>query len=225
MNNIRKIVLLSALLIFGSSVTASALSLPGSAISDDEQGVSAPRVIHAQVPNELTQDMIQDIRKNGRFWTATKEYVLQNIEQLEDFANFLKPKYSSFKLTQSSFMTNGELHYLILENHFSGSINPKYESARPEATGPQWIGHCMEHSRLIFKEQDLAPAKPLTVAPKVEEQEIGFGTASSVQVPMSNDSSSEDAVKAMIIRNLSETYKSNPEALEKAFVAFFANLK
>ncbi|MBX9621569.1 MAG: hypothetical protein K2X28_06045 [Alphaproteobacteria bacterium] len=47
----------------------------------------------------------------------------------------------------------------------------------------------------------------------------------ALQAAMSSGSSSEDAIKAMIIRSLTETYKSDPEALGKAMAAFLANLK
>jgi hypothetical protein len=224
MINIRKILLLSALLMSASSITA-----PTYAMIDDE-GDSAARATHAQLPYELTLDMIPEIRKHGSFLTTAKEYILQNPDQLESFANYLNPdQYSSFARYQSSYAAYGELNYLIQENGFSRYLNPNYDPARPEETGPEWIedGHSMELSRLIFKEQErtFAPAKPLAVAPKVEEKEVESGAASSVQAPVSSDSSSEDAVKAMIIRSLTETYKSDPKALGEALAAFLTNLK
>jgi hypothetical protein len=224
MINTRKILLLSALLMSASSITA-----PTYAMNADEDAVQAPRVTHAQVPHELTPDMIPEIRKNGSFLTAAKEYVLQNTtEQLESFASYLNPdQYYSFPRYQSSYSDyNGLLNYYIQESGCSRYPNPNYDPARPEETGPEWIedAYSMELSRLIFKEQDLAPAKPLAVAPKVEEQEIGSGAASSVQATMSNSSSEGDA-RTMIIRSLTETYKSDPEALGKALAAFLANLK
>ena len=224
MINIRKIVLLSALLMSASSLVA-----PTYAMNDDEQGVLAPRFTHAQTPRELTQDMIPEIRQHGSFLTVAKEYVLQNPDQLESFASYLNSDpYCSLPRSQYSYEDyTGLLNYYIQESGGSQRRNPDYDPARPEETAPEWLDdvYSMELSRLIFKEQDPAPAKPLAVASKVEEKEVESGAASSVQAPVSSDLSSEDAVKAMIISSLTETFKSDPEALGKALAAFLANLK
>ena len=214
MINTRKILLLSALLISASSITA-----PSYAMNADEDVVQAPRAIHAGIPGQLTPDMIQDIRKNGSFLTAAKEYVLQNPDQLDMFENYLNPDYSSLSFPRhlSSYMDYSGLNYYIQEAGGSRYPNPNYDPARPEETGPEWIedAYSMELSRLIFKEQDPASAKLLAVAPKVEEQEIGSGAASSVQVPMSSDSSSE-VDSDMAIKSLFEQHGHDLPALQKA---------
>jgi hypothetical protein len=223
--NIRKIVLLSALLMSASSITA-----PAHAMLDDGEGLSAPRVVHAHIPIILTQDMIPEIRQHRNFFAAKAEWALLNPEKLDSFASYLNLKpgqYDSFSYSQRSAMRYTLLHYCI-DQHFSSRYpNPNYNSARPEETEPEWIEmeSVTEVSRLTFEMKDLTPPKPLAVAPIVEEKEVESGAASSVQAPVSSDSSSEDAVKAMIIRSLTETYKSDPEALGKAMAAFLANLK
>lgn len=205
MINIRKIVLFSALLLSASSITA-----PMHAMIDDKGDVvQAARVIHAQTPYELTQDMISEIRQHGSFLAAAKEYVLQNPEQLEAFASCLNPDpYYPFYRHQSSYMDyTGLLNYYIQESGGgSQRRNPDYDPTRPEETGPEWIddGYSMELSRLIFKEQDPAPAKSLGLVPKVEEQESGSVATSSMQASSSADPSHEvdpeTAIKVLIER-------------------------
>lgn len=181
MINVRKIVLLSALLMSASSLVA-----PTYAMNDDEQRVSAPRVIHATTPYELTQDVISEVRQHGSFLAVAKEYVLQNPEQLESFSNYLTPEpYYPFYRHQYSYADYNGLNYYIQESGGSQRRNPDYDPERPVETGPEWIddGYCIELAKLTFKEQDPAPAKPLAVAPIVEEKEVESGAASSVQAP------------------------------------------
>ena len=171
MINIRKIVLLSALLMSASSITA-----PAHAMSDDGEGLSAPRVVHAHIPIILTQDVISELKKHGSFFIATEEWVLQNPEQLESFESY------SFPFTQQSYMDNtGLLNYYFEEPRASRYPNPDYDPARPVETGPEWFDelYYMEYAKLIFKKQNPASAKPLAVAPIVEEKEVESGAASS----------------------------------------------
>lgn len=185
MINIRKIVLFSALLLSASSITA-----PMYAIGDDEQSILAPRVTHAKIPYELTPDMISDIKQHGSFLAAAKEYVLQNPENLEYFADCLNfdATYCPFYHHQSSYTDYSELLTYYIEEFGDACFpNPNFDPERPEETGPEWIGeqYSRELSRLIFKKQDPAPAKPLAVAPIVEEQESESIAASSMQAPSS----------------------------------------
>ncbi|MBX9787126.1 MAG: hypothetical protein K2Y08_07295 [Alphaproteobacteria bacterium] len=158
MINIRKIVLLSALLMSASSITA-----PTYAMNDDEQYVSAQRFIYGGIPHELTPDVISEIRQYGSFLTAEKEYVLQNHSELEKFLNYLNLipyKYSpSSPFSPYSPYFHGPytgpkgLCYLI-QKESASRYNPNYDSARPEETGPEWIeGEIEELSVLTFKEQ------------------------------------------------------------------------
>ena len=153
MINVRKILLLSALLISASSITA-----PTYATGDEGDVVQAPRTIHAKLPPQLTQNIIQEIRENGRFLTSTKEYVLQysdeRPDQLDKFESYLNSEPdSSFARSQHAYMSHTNvLQYLIQEN-----------------------GHFMELPRLTFKEQDRAFV-PESVA------------TTSMQVPLSGQS-------------------------------------
>ena len=234
MINIRKIILLSALLMSASSIPA-----PTYAMLDDEQEALAQRVIRAKMPYKLTLEIISEIKQHGSLLTVAKEHVLQNPEQLDSFRDYLNsekydpyqdrndylPLTSPFQEVDSDDY-NSLHHYIIVKNNISLRPNPNYDPARPEETSPKsfQVSYHTDLSRLTFKEQELAPAKPSVVAPKVEEQGSGSGAASSVQAPVSSDPSSEDAEKAMIIRSLIEAYKSEPVALGEAMAAFWKNL-
>ena len=152
MINIRKILLLSALLISASSITA-----PTYATIDDEGDVvQAPRTIHAKLPLQLTPDMISEIRQHGSFSTIAKEYVLLNPDQLDKSAKFLNSdRYSPFTRMPIVSVGYGDLYY-----YFSRRLNPDYDPKRPDETGTEFIWiedeHLEEGSRLIFQEQDRA---------------------------------------------------------------------
>lgn len=124
----RKIVLLSALLISASSITA-----PTYAMIDDGQGVSAPRIRYAEIPPQLTLDMIPGIRKHKSFLASTKEYVLQNSDQLDKFESYLNPDSHSSSASRTQQAHNSHLLQYIIND-----------------------GDSTELSRLVFKARDFA---------------------------------------------------------------------
>lgn len=174
MINIRKILLLSALLMSAASITA-----PTYATDDEGDVVQSARVRYAEVPPQLTPDMIQDIRQHGSFLASTKEYVLQNPNKLDIFESYYLKcgQYYPVSRNQSSYMDDTGLNYYIQETGVAHRLNPNYDPKRPEETGPQWIvaEHDEKLARLIFQEQDRAFV-PEPVA------------TTSMQVPLSGQS-------------------------------------
>lgn len=175
MINIRKILLLSALLISASSII-----VPMYAMKNDNGDVDlGPRVIHPKLPHQLTPDMIPEIRKHRSFLTTEGEYVLQNPGELSMFKNCLSHAHPSFDYTQYFSIDRSELNYVIV-----GCLNANYENRQ----GIFW-----EFSRLTFKKQDPAPAKPLAVT---EEEGEGFVAANSTQASSSVDSSNNVSIRS-----------------------------